>query len=92
MFYYRVKNMEPFKDGNVLGGRFIKAGEVLIVTEDEKAKLVQSGAALEVLETLVKNPLKALAEEVEQKVYVEETVEEQEQPAPKRRGRPRKNA
>lgn len=83
MIMYRVKNGEHFKDGNILGGRFIKAGEVLVVSESDKQKLEQSGALLEVLETLVPNPLK---KEAVEPVVVEAPVE----PA-KRRGRPRKN-
>lgn len=111
MFHYRVKNMEPFKDGNVLGGRFIKPGEILIVSEDDKNRMAQSGAVLEVIEALVPNPLKAVkvepVEEIKEEVkpveaaqVVEEVVPAEEpvaaeEPvvvAPRKRGRPRKNA
>lgn len=58
MFSYRVKNMETFKDGNVLNGRLIKAGEVLVVTELELHRIRQSGGVVEVVETLIPNPKK----------------------------------
>lgn len=55
---YRVKNMEPFKDGNVIGGRFLAAGEILVVSAIDMFKIRQSGGVLEELETLIPNPKK----------------------------------
>lgn len=97
MFHYKVKNMEPFKDGNVLGSRFVAPGEVLIVDGVTKQKMEQSGAVLEVLETLVPNPLKHIAEtpalkEVgESKVLDLELPIEEKTPKKKKGGRPRKS-
>lgn len=72
MLYYRVKNMETFKDGNVFGDRVLKIDQILIISEVEKERAEQSGAVFEVLETLIKNPLK------------EEVSEEKETPKPKK--------
>lgn len=55
---FRIKNMEPFKDGNVLGGRFLKPGEVLIVTEREATLIENSGGIIERIEMVIPNPLK----------------------------------
>jgi hypothetical protein len=98
--FYRVKNLEAFKDGNVLGGRFLKPGEVLIVSEEDKLKIEQSGGTLEVLELLVPNPLKkvAVSEPVIEPV-VEPVVEEYKEahwvgepvePVKRKAGRPKK--
>jgi hypothetical protein len=56
---FRVKVLADFKDGNVMGGRFLKAGEILVVTPLEKQRIEQSGGELEVIENVIKNPVKA---------------------------------
>lgn len=55
---YRIKNMEAFKDGTVLGGRFLKPNEILEVTETDLVKIRNSGGVVEVLETMIPNPKK----------------------------------
>ena len=55
---YRVKNMEPFKDGTILGGRFLKPGEVLEVSEQDYIKITNSGGIMDILDTLIPNPRK----------------------------------
>lgn len=92
MFKYKIKNIEAFKDGNVLDGRFVKPGEILVVNETEKQRMVQSGALIEVIETLVPNPLKEVEKTVEPVVEkVEPVAEIAEKPAEKRKaGRPKK--
>jgi hypothetical protein len=50
--------MEAFKDGNVLEGKFLKPGEVLILSETDVAKITNSGGVLEILQELIPNPLK----------------------------------
>lgn len=55
---FRIKMLEPFKDGNILGGRFLKVGEVLIVTEREAELIESSGGLLERIEMVIPNPLK----------------------------------
>lgn len=55
---YRVKNMEAFKDGNVLGGRFLKPNEILTVSESDYTRILNSGGSLEVIEMVVPNPKK----------------------------------
>lgn len=59
----RIKNLENFKDGNVLGGRFLKAGEILIVEESDAVKIENSGGVIERIEKVIPNPLKAVQEE-----------------------------
>lgn len=87
-FRYKVKNMEPFKDGGILGGRFLKPNEILIVTQLEKERIEQSGGVLEVLDTLIPNPLKHVEVAEPERVEVDEAPVE----APKRKaGRPKKN-
>lgn len=54
----RIKNLENFKDGNVLGGKFIKAGEILIVDESDAVKIENSGGIIERIEMVIPNPLK----------------------------------
>lgn len=54
----RIKMLEAFKDGNVLGGRFLKTGEYLVVDEMDAQKIEQSGGLLEVVEKVIPNPLK----------------------------------
>ena len=89
MLYYKLKFVEVFKDGNVMDGRLFKQNEVVIVSENDKNRIIQSGAVVDILETLIKNPLKDLPKEP----VVEPVVEpvSTEEVAPKRRGRPRKN-
>lgn len=55
---YRVKNMEPFKDGTILGGRFLKPGEILEVSEQDFTKITNSGGILDIIDTLIPNPKK----------------------------------
>jgi hypothetical protein len=69
----KVKNIEPFKDGNVIGGRFLSAGEIVVLDELDVAKVRQSGGLLEEIERMIPNPLKTKVEEVEP---VEAQVEE----------------
>ncbi|HEY6022118.1 MAG TPA: hypothetical protein VIY48_20290 [Candidatus Paceibacterota bacterium] len=57
---FRVRVMEPFKDGNVLEGKQLMPEQVLVLDEQDFAKVVNSGGVLEVLEQLVPNPLKNL--------------------------------
>lgn len=90
-FKYRVKNMEPFKDGNILGGRFLRPNEILVVTETEKTQIENSGGVLEVIDTLVPNPLKAVVHEEVVEPEIVEPVQE-EVPVKRKAGRPRKNA
>ena len=65
---YRVKVMEAFKDGNVLGGRFLKPNEILIVSEADYLKITNSGGTLEILDSLIPNPKVESAEMVEAKI------------------------
>lgn len=62
---YRVKVMENFKDGNIMGGRFLKAGEILVLSEQDFVKVTNSGGLLEIVETLIPNPKKEVVEPVE---------------------------
>lgn len=68
----RIKNMEPFKDGNILGGKFLKAGEVLVVSERDATLIQNSGGTIEVLERVIPNPLKALREAREEVLLPED--------------------
>lgn len=76
---YRVKNMEAFKDGTILGGRFLRPGEILEVSEQDFVKITNSGGILEVLETVIPNPLKSVEPvevtiaRLEQEIAEEET-------------------
>jgi hypothetical protein len=56
---FRVKVLEEFKDGNVLDGKLLKTNSILIVSEQEKAQIEQSGGVIEVLEEVIPNPRKA---------------------------------
>lgn len=105
---YRVKNMEAFKDGTILNGRFLKPGEILVVSESDFVKITNSGGTLEILDTLIPNPKRidtlvrevmaeqeAKKEEQEKveravKANAEESLQRAGEPAPKKRGRPRK--
>ena len=91
-FRYRVKNMEPFKDGNVLGGRFLRPNEILVVTQQEKDRIENSGGVLELLDTLVPNPLKHIEEVTPVVEEVPAEAPAEVAPEQKRRGRPKKNA
>ena len=100
MFSYRVKNMEVFKDGNILGERVLKPGEILVVDAVTKQKIEQSGGVLEVLETVVPNPMRAIKPEEtpalkevgESKVLeLPKEVTVEEPPVKRKAGRPRKN-
>lgn len=75
---YRVKVMEGFKDGNVLEGRFLKPGEVLVVSEQDYTKIVNSGGILEIMDSLIPNPKKESAEVVAQKELQIAEIEEEE--------------
>lgn len=55
--HYKVKFEEGFKDGNILD-KEMRAGEEVVLRKDLYERCVQSGAVLEILETLVPNPLK----------------------------------
>jgi hypothetical protein len=70
--------MENFKDGNILGGKFLKAEGIYIVTEQEFAQITNSGGTLEILDTLVPNPKKELPEVVEAKALQAEAEVEEE--------------
>jgi hypothetical protein len=61
---YRVKVMEGFKDGNVLEGRFLKPGEILVLSESDVTKITNSGGVLEILQEMIPNPLKQEAPEI----------------------------
>ena len=108
---YKVKVMEAFKDGNILGGRFLRPGEILVVSESDFVKITNSGGILEIMESLIPNPKKEAPEVVEVKLaqlaeieaeekakdaeiaQAEEKLyraEDEPQPAPKKRGRPKK--
>lgn len=58
MFKLRVRFLEPFVDGNILEGRRFKPEEVVDMDEADAMKIQNSGGEIEVLETLVPNPLK----------------------------------
>ena len=80
MLKYRIKNMEPFKDGNIMNGRFLKAGEVLVVDEVDAVKIKNSGGVIEILETLVPNPLKAVkSPEIEDLIAEQESNKEEDE-------------
>ena len=56
---YQVKMLVQFKDGNILEGRELKAGEVLEVDESVKNQLwSSSGGMIEVMGQVVPNPKK----------------------------------
>lgn len=63
----RIKNLEPFKDGNVLGGRFLKVNEILVVDEMDADKIENSGGVIERIEMVIPNPVRAEPEEPEKK-------------------------
>lgn len=58
--FYKIKMVEGFKDGNIFGGRPLRAGEEIVVSEIDLAKIRQSGGVVEQVETMVKNPMKDL--------------------------------
>lgn len=60
MLMYRVRFTEAFKDGTIFGSRAFKANEVAVISESETNRARQSGAAFDILETLIPNPLKGL--------------------------------
>ena len=62
---YRVKVLENFKDGNILGGKFLRANDILVIDEDDFVKVQNSGGVLEILDQLIPNPTKAEPVEVE---------------------------
>lgn len=64
---FRVRVREPFKDGNVLGGKQLMPEQVIDLDEQDFAKVVNSGGVLEVIEQLVPNPLKHLPSLVTEK-------------------------
>lgn len=59
---YRVRVLEPFKDGMILEGRELKPEQVIDLDESDFQKIVNSGGMLEVIDTLVPNPLRAVKE------------------------------
>jgi len=63
MFKLRIRFLEPFKDGQILEGRQFKVDEVTELDQMDVEKIVNSGGEVEVLETLVPNPLKKTEEE-----------------------------
>lgn len=73
---YRVKNMEAFKDGNILGGRFLKPNEILTISESDYTRIMNSGGSLEVIEMMVPNPKKET--EVTKSVRLQMLAEEAE--------------
>lgn len=58
--FYKIKMVEAFKDGNILEGRPLRAGEEIVVSEGDLAKIRQSGGLVEQVETMIKNPMKDL--------------------------------
>lgn len=62
----KVKFLEEFKDGNVFPFA-IPAGSVVVLTENELARVRSSGGNVEVVEHVIANPLK--------KVKVEEPAD-----------------
>jgi ADP-dependent phosphofructokinase/glucokinase len=58
MFKLRVKFLESFKDGMILEGRNFNVNEVAVLEEMDVEKIINSGGEVEVLETLIPNPLK----------------------------------
>jgi hypothetical protein len=69
---YRIKILEGFKDGNVLGGMELKANQIIDVDEGVTERIRQSGGRVEVLQSLVPNPKK---QEIIEPVEVVEAVE-----------------
>lgn len=86
--HYKVKNMEIFKDGNILNGRQLKPGEILVLDDITVQRIQNSGGTLEVIEKMIPNPLKSTVEKP--KEIAEEAVEAP-QPVKRKAGRPRKN-
>lgn len=99
-FQYRIKMLEAFKDGNILNGRLLKANEVLNVSESDMVKIRNSGGLLEILETLIPNPLKkadpavieALAEQELEDEAEEKAREGEKRQAAEKIARPAKEA
>lgn len=60
---FQVRFLEPFKDGNIFGSKSFKTNEVATIEEEQLTKARNSGAALEVLQTLVPNPLRHIKPE-----------------------------
>lgn len=56
----RIKMSENFKDGNVLGGKFLAANKEYIVSKMDADKIANSGGLFEVIEQVIPNPLKHL--------------------------------
>lgn len=55
--HYRVKFVEGFKDGNILE-KEVPANTIQVIRKDLYAKIINSGGMLEIIETLIPNPLK----------------------------------
>lgn len=92
---YKVKVMEAFKDGDILAGKFFKPEEIIVIDEAIKNRMEQSGAVLEVLETLVPNPLHRIVENdvVNQKIEAEKVTPVavvETEPVKRKAGRPKK--
>lgn len=100
---YRVKFMEAFKDGNILGGKFFGAGSIHVIDESDMVKIQNSGGVFDTIETLIPNPLKTspeaaalLAEHAEKEAQAakakEAEIAQAEQVIKRKPGRPKKNA
>lgn len=75
---YRVKFLEGFKDGNILGGAFFKAGQIETVSETDMIKVQNSGGLLEVMETLIPNPKMKPSQEAQALLDAQDAEKESE--------------
>lgn len=78
---YKIKMLASFKDGNILGGRFIQTNEFLNVSESDAVKIRNSGGEYEIVETLIPNPLKKASPEVVEVLAEQQRAEEAEEKA-----------
>lgn len=56
--YSKVKFVEGFKDGNIFGSREFAPGDTAVLTEAQLAQVRNSGGVVEVVEQVIRNPLK----------------------------------
>jgi hypothetical protein len=66
MIVYRVKAILGFKDGNIFP-RSLAPGEVIDVDENTYRRMKQSDPSVELVQRLVPNPRKKVAEKVSAK-------------------------
>src|SRR5688500_19932135 len=56
--FTKVKFVEGFKDGTIFPDRSFAPGEEAVLTEQELAQVTRSGGTFQVVENVMRNPLK----------------------------------